>query len=175
MIELETADGTLRIRPIKDTCNDEIAALYNSNADMRYATGAGCSVTTEDTADAIERLSRSGNEFISGIYISGAVAGQNKFIGIVSGTLMGKTLWIRQLAIHPGYRRQGLGTRAAGLILQYARERYNTEQAFLSVVEDNAAGLKFWSKLGFTLIKRINKVLFDYERPYWIVIMQKKL
>lgn len=175
LIEIEAADNLIRTGPLSDIRNVEIAALYNSSVEMRYATGADFIVTDGDTADAIVRSAGKDNEFVSGIFLSGAVADQNKLIGIISGTLMGKTLWIRQLVIHPDYRRQGLGTRSVGLILKYARERFRTELAYLSVVEDNTAGFGFWSKLGFTRTKRINKLLFGDEKPYWIAIMKKKL
>lgn len=181
MIEIEAADNLIRIRPLSVICRDEITALYSNSVEMRYATGADFIVTAGDKADAVVRSATviqsdvKDNEFVSGIYLSGAAAGRNNLAGIISGTILGKTLWIRQLAVHPGCRRCGLGTRSAGLVLQYARERYQAELAYLSVVEDNAAGLGFWSRLGFTRTKRISKVLSGDEKPYWIVIMHKKL
>lgn len=181
MIEIEVADNLISIRPLSVIRNDEINALYSNSVEMRYATGADFHVAAGDKAGAVNQQAAvvlpavKDNEFISGIYLSGAAAGRNKLAGIISGTILGRTLWIRQLAVHPGCRKRGLGTRSAELVLKYARERYQAEVAYLSVVEDNAAGLGFWSKLGFTRIKRISKVLSGDEKPYWIVIMQKML
>ncbi len=175
LIEIEAADNLIIISPLSVIRRDEITALYCNSVEMRYATGADFIVTARDKAIGIVQPPAKDNEFVSGIYLSGAAASQNKFAGIISGTIMGKTLWIRQLAVHPGCRRQGLGTRSAGLVLQYAGERYRAELAYLTVVEENAAGLEFWSKLGFTRTKRLSKVLSGDDKPYWIVIMQKKL
>lgn len=175
MIEIKAADNVVRIKPISDTCYGEIAALYNSSRDMRYATGAGFAVAAEDMADNIERACRAGNEFISGIHLSGIDAAHRNIVGIISGAFNEKTLWIRQLAIHPSYRRKGLGTRSAGLVFQYARERYHTKLACISVVEDNEGGLAFWTKMGFLQTKRITKELFGDKRQYGISIMQRKL
>lgn len=175
MIEIEAADNLIKIMPLSVIRHDEVTALYSNSVEMRYAAGDGFIDTAGGKACGVVMPTAKDNEFVSGIYLSGAATGQNEFAGIISGTILGKTLWIRQLAVHPSFRRRGLGTRSAGLVLQYAGEMYRAELAYLSVVEDNAAGLGFWSKLGFTRTRRISKVLSDDEKPYWIVIMQKKL
>lgn len=175
MIEIEAADNLIRIESISRALPGEITALFNSSADMRYATGSDYTADTANKQGDPECRKRKDNEFMSGIYLSGTGAARHEIVGIISGTIAGKNVWIRQLAIHPSLRRRGLGTRSAALTLQYARDRYRTELAFLSVVEDNIAGFSFWKNLGFTQAKRIRKELFGDKRPYSIAIMQKRL
>lgn len=174
MIEIEASDNLIRIGPLRGIRSVEIAALYKSGTEMRYAAGDGFIAAAADTAEPFASSVCRDNEFVSGIYLCDA-AGSDKFAGIISGTLMDKTIWIRQLAIHPVCRRKGLGTKSAGLVLRCARESFGAEISCLSVVEENTGGYGFWKILGFTPIKRLNKVFAGDERPYSIVIMQKRL
>jgi RimJ/RimL family protein N-acetyltransferase len=95
--------------------------------------------------------------------------------GLVMGTLQNETMWIRIFIIIPRYRRKGIGSRAAGLVFRCGKEVYGASEAMLSVAGENRAGLRFWSKLGFTEACRMYRPLFGDGRLHRVVILRKKL
>lgn len=49
----------------------------------------------------------------------------------------------------PGFRRQGLGTEAAHLLLEYAFDSLNLNRLSVWVASSNTPGLAWWQKIGF--------------------------
>lgn len=98
-----------------------------------------------------------------------------QFAGMCSGILSRNTIWIKQLSILPEYRRKGIGSSAAVLVMEYLKSSHGASEAFISVLEENTAGLEFWNGLGFFEITRFRKILFAEKRPHYVIIMQKRL
>ena len=77
-----------------------------------------------------------------------AEAGGGGVAGVVLGTYDGRRGWILRLAVHPGYRRQGIATR---LVHELERRfvALGCARVNLLVMPDNHAGLRFWQELGY--------------------------
>ncbi len=100
---------------------------------------------------------------------------QLRFAGICYGILSGHAVWIKQLSILPEYRRRGIGSTAAELLMEYMKNSRVTAVAYISVLEKNKSGLAFWRKLGFFEVTGFKKGLFAEKNPHHVIIMQKKI
>lgn len=69
---------------------------------------------------------------------------------------------IVDLTLLPAHRRAGLGTAVADEVL--ARADAATVPVTLSVVRENAAGLAFWERLGFSVVAG-DEMYAELERP----------
>lgn len=58
-------------------------------------------------------------------------------------------LWIHIIIVDPSFQRKGLGACAINRLLNYAGSQ-GAIASVVSVSEQNAKGLRFWQKLGFT-------------------------
>jgi ribosomal-protein-alanine N-acetyltransferase len=67
----------------------------------------------------------------------------------------GEETHIANLAVAPGERRQGIGTRLVGEVTEFAR-RVGAESLFLEVREGNTGAREFYRRLGFvpTFLRR---------------------
>lgn len=177
MIRIYSEDSGIIIKPLDRNSLADAARIYNCN-DTRYATGLEGNLSIHELSTLFEHTKASENEFLNGIYVRApGSTGVNilQFAGLCSGILDASSIWIKQLSIMPESRRKGIGTKTAEIILKYAVQSKSVPDAFLSVADKNTAGLCFWKKLGFTEVRRMNKVLFGENFPSSIIIMQKFL
>lgn len=179
MLEIKTNDGVIVFKPLERRWLDTAVELYNCSGDIRYATGITSPVSCLELSENLDRLEASKNEFLAGIFITASNnishECQSQLAGVVSGILHEKTLWIKLIAVLPKLRQMGIGTRTTRLLFQYSKVCYGTTEAFLSVIEKNDVGVRFWFSQGFSEAGRFIKVLFDGEQPYEVVIMHKRL
>ncbi len=178
MIEIFAEDNYTAIKPLDERSLGDAARIYNSGSGTRYATGLEGNLSIWEMSSLLERIKACDNEFIAAVFakVPDMVAETAlQFAGLCSGLVNTSTLWIKQLSILPEYRRKGIGTRTAELLLEYAARSHNVQAAYLSVAEKNTTGLCFWSKLGFYEAHRIEKELFDEKVPVDVIIMQKNL
>jgi ribosomal protein S18 acetylase RimI-like enzyme len=183
-------DSFIVIKPLDGNSLGDAVRIYNSGSDARYATGLEGNLSIQGLSSLIERTKACNNEFLAGIYEKSSGTGTEadtgtgtdtdtgtllRFSGLCSGIVETNSLWIKQLSILPESRRKGIGTRAAESLLRFAVCLQNVNDAYLSVVDKNTAGLCFWRKLGFCEVHRLEKVLFGEDRPFNVIIMHKSL
>jgi len=179
VITIDTSKGGIFLKTLERSRLDTVAELYNCSRDIRYATGIAGPVSSMDLDERLFKLNASENEFMIGIYKYNlnktSIKHELQLAGLISGYLQGKTIWIKIIAILPKYRRLGIGSKSAELLLHYFKAIYGTVEAYLSVIEDNSTGMLFWLNQGFSEAARISKELFDFEQPYKVIIMYRKL
>lgn len=179
MIEINAEDRIISIKPFDDRSFRYAAMLYNTGGNTRYATGVDGFIPISVVKSRLGSTDREGNCFAAGIYIKEAdgSAGEtaDSFAGMIAGSVAGSAAWLRQLSIMPAHRRKGLGSRAVKLVFEYLQQNFRAQEAFVSVVEENAAGLCFWNKLGFEAICSIEKELFESKQKHNVIIMRKTL
>lgn len=142
---------------------------YNAGEGYRYATGTGGRVKLEALEDKFDAIDDNDREFFLGIYR----CPDNELVGIITGRLTGSAVWIKLMAVALEHRGLGLGSCSANLLLEHMREIYHAADCYLSVVEKNESGRKFWLKNGFSEISRLaNPKLID-GLEYDIIIMHK--
>lgn len=158
---------------------DTVAGIYNCSGDIRYATGITSPISCLELSEKLDRLAESKKEFLTGIFTTDtkheSIDGSSQLAGIISGVLYDKTLWIKLMAVLPRFRHMGIGSRAAGLLFQYSITCYGATEVFISVIEKNAIGRRFWRSQKFLEACRFNKELFDGEPPYEVLIMHRRL
>jgi len=179
LIEINTEDHILSIKPFDDRSFRYAAMLYNSGGNIRYATGMDGFIPITVVKSRLVSPGHDGNCFAAAIYVKevNGSAGEtaDSFAGMIAGSVTGGTAWLRQLSIMPAHRRKGLGSRAVKLVFEYLRQNCQAQEAFVSVVEENTAGLLFWNRLGFEAISSIEKELFESKQKHNVIIMRKTL
>lgn len=195
-MDISTGDDVVTLIPFNESFLKEAVLLYNSS-DMRFATGFADKVSEDQLALMLDQVCSKENEFVSCIFITSAsnmksnsdIAGDpgalgasgtakvsgNQLVGIVSGVLHGNELWIKLLAILPSFQNAGIGTRSIRLILGYFAKSFDAINVFVSVVEDNKAGLRFWTRQGFSVTGVLYKELFGENHKYKVAIMNMRL
>lgn len=195
-MDILTGDDVVTLIPFNVGFLKQAALLYNSSG-MCYATGFTNEVSEDQLALMLHQICSRDNEFVSGIFstsdsgteddagIAGdpaivgasdtANASGTQFVGIVSGVLQENELWIKLLAILPSFRNVGIGTRSISLILGHFAKSFNVTNVFVSVVEENNGGVRFWTKQGFCVTDILYKALFGENHKYKVVIMNKRL
>ena len=73
----------------------------------------------------------------------------NKLVGAILGGHDGRRGYIHHLAVHPDYRRQGIGTRLVDECLD-ALVEIGIKKCHLFVILDNLDGIFFWQDIGWT-------------------------
>ncbi|MEN6316097.1 MAG: GNAT family N-acetyltransferase [Clostridiaceae bacterium] len=179
MIEIRTSGNGILLRTLERSKLAAVAELYNCSRDIWYATGITDSVSCMDIDERLFHPKTDKNEFMTGIYLQNpnltASGRQFHLAGLISGFIQNKTIWIKIIAILPQYRRKGIGSRSAKLLLDYFKAEYGAVEVFLSVIKENNTGMLFWLDQGFSESVRFNKKLFGREKRYEVIIMQKKL
>lgn len=173
MIGIELSDGVVLLKTLDQDMLDAACRVYNSSG-MQYATGISGIMPHVQLSEQLQLINASDNEFIAGIFFIDP-SRRLTLIGLISGVLSERVIWIKLLAVLPPYRRQGIGTRAAELILRYGKVRHDAAEAFLSIVNINTEGIRFWTRQGFAETESIYKHLFSQERSYKVIVMNKKL
>lgn len=144
---------------------------YNSGEGYRYATGTDEHITLKALEDKFDSIDANDNEFFLGIYRYP----DSELVGIITGSLKGRAVWIKLMAVAAEHRGLGFGSCSAALLLKHMKETDCAADCYLSVVDKNLSGRKFWLKNGFREINRIEKhKLFD-GMEYDIIIMQKRI
>ncbi|MEN8613900.1 GNAT family N-acetyltransferase [Dehalogenimonas sp. THU2] len=85
----------------------------------------------------------------------------DRLIGTVLGGHDGRRGYLYHLAVHPGYRQQGVGCTLARKCLDALKAR-GIQKCHLFIFNTNEAGINFWQKLGWTQrqdISVISKVM----------------
>lgn len=80
---------------------------------------------------------------------------EKKTIGTVMAGYDGHRGWIYSIAVHPDYRKQGIGT-ALLLYTQGKLENLGCLKINLQIMEENEAVQKFYSANGFSVEQRIS-------------------
>lgn len=189
-MDISTGDDVVTLIPFNESFLKEALLLYNSS-DIRYATGFADEISEDQLALMLHQICSRDNEFVSGIFTTsasgtvgdlGTVGASNiasalgiKFVGFVSGVLQGNELWIKLLAVLPSFRNVGIGTRSIRLILGHFAKSHNVTNVFVSVVEENNGGVRFWTNQGFCVTGILYKALFGENHKYKVAIMNKRL
>ena len=90
----------------------------------------------------------------------------NRIIGVIMAGHDGRRGYIHHTAVHPEYRRKGIGRKLVEKALD-ALEREGINKVALVVFERNDGGNAFWEKMGFTSRKDLvyrNRLIHDLER-----------
>lgn len=180
MIEINSQDNYVIIKPFDISVIPNVARLFNSGSDMRYATGIDTDVSMPELESIFSMVIAQEKSFIAGIYVkdrhkSSDITAMEHFAGICSGMICGGSIWFRHLSILPEFRRKGIGRKAAELVFDYFKNYHRIFYVYISVLEENAPGLMFWNKLGFDEVTSIKKVLFAEKLFHNVVIMKKEL
>jgi len=180
LIRINVQDDSIIIRPFEKSAIPHVARLFNSGSEMRYATGIDNDISLLELESIFDTVSAQDENFLAGIYIKGIAdstgnTAEEQFAGICSGMICGRSIWFRHLSIMPAYRRKGIGRKAAEMIFRYSKNLYGTHDVYISVLDENSAGLSFWKKLGFVEVTSIKKVLFAERLFCNVIIMRKEL
>jgi ribosomal protein S18 acetylase RimI-like enzyme len=126
----------VRIRRFAWPDYDAVAAVWAT---------AGREIVHRDELEA--KLTRDPELFLVAEETAEEAAGET-VTGVVMGTYDGRRGWILRLAVHPDHRRRGIATE---LVAELERRftALGCPRVNLLVMPDNAAGLRFWQKLGY--------------------------
>jgi [ribosomal protein S18]-alanine N-acetyltransferase len=78
-----------------------------------------------------------------------ALTFEDRIIAYIIFYLAGIEMHIMNIAVHPSFRRQGIGFEMMSRILTIARQ-YSVEECFLEVRESNISARSLYEKIGFT-------------------------
>ena len=70
------------------------------------------------------------------------------------------------IAVHPNYRRRGIGSALMVEVLKRMKDLYNVDEAYLEVRVSNTPAIKLYEKLGFKIVKVIKYYYADGEDAY---------
>ena len=105
LIEINEFDSAIALKPFDGRSFRDAVMLYNSGCDIRYATGTDEFVPT---SEVMSRLGFAGS--IATVSPRAFTCGRTEtrgetddmFVGMVSGIVSGRAVWLRQLSILPG-------------------------------------------------------------------------
>jgi ribosomal protein S18 acetylase RimI-like enzyme len=106
---------------------------------------------TSDRAEDIERLL---NDTPSGLFV--AEADDGEIVGVVIAGWDGWRGNMYRLAVHPDYRRQGIGRRLVGVGEEHLR-RLGTRRVTALVGHDDAVAAAFWDAAGYPVDHEIGR------------------
>ncbi|PVV83743.1 GNAT family N-acetyltransferase [Dehalogenimonas alkenigignens] len=86
-----------------------------------------------------------------------------RLVGAILGGHDGRRGYIHHLAVHPDYRKRGIGRRLAEATLS-ALKAEGINKCHLFIFNDNAEGIGFWESLGWTLRKDISVISLVLEK-----------
>ncbi|NTV89177.1 MAG: GNAT family N-acetyltransferase [Clostridiales bacterium] len=149
----------------------EVQKWFSDTAEYRFATGVNGTYPDGRLEQAYLKMGDSDTEFYLGI----ALLPDNRLIGVISGKIRERILWISIMAVKTQERRNGFGSQALEIVLRHMAELFGISEVYLSVAQENTWGMNFWKKNGFAEIKTItDKKLFD-EDVQSICIMERRL
>lgn len=174
MLRLNIEDEFIHFVDIKQEQLPEILKWYNNVKEFKYATGIDKPIDMKDLIRKYEEVAICSSEFFVGIYRNDT----KKMIGILKGRLKNSdhpVVWISSIAIDPGLQGQGYGGMALELLLKYFRQVNHIRTVYISVVEGNNIGMRFWIKKGFQMIRKIEKYMTLDEHKQNVFIMAKHI
>jgi len=147
---------------------------YNTAGEYRYATGTEGYVSKEMLEKRYEVIRESEHDFFLGIHNTNS-SESGYLMGTMVGSIVDNVLWIKLLAVDSRYRSRGVGSMSTALFLNFIRSDGYAKDVFLSVVEKNQDGLRFWLKNGFHKLTIVEKRLSYEGLNSDIIIMKRKL
>lgn len=90
----------------------------------------------------------------------------DRIVGVIMAGSDGRRGYIYHTAVHPNYRKQGIGSALVDTVLE-ALKQIGISKAALVVFERNQDGNAFWEKQGFTVRTDLtyrNRALVEMER-----------
>lgn len=171
MISINVRNNIVVLSDIEQNQLGSVLYWYNMSEDYRFATGIDGPVSMEMLEAKFLKTKGNGCEFFLGIH--GLY--ENRIIGIFSGRLSGKILWINILAVGLEFQGKGYGRISVELLLKHLKLSNNIREVYLAVADKNLKGHSFWINNGFVDMKNVNnKLLFDGKK-YNVIIMHKRL
>lgn len=174
MAELLINDDVLYLKEIVKDDFERLVALYNSEDDFKFATGIDFPITIRSIYDKYIEVFLSKEEFYLGIYLKE----DEKFIGAIRVGVNSKVknaLWIYSIAIDKNYRNNGYGTSTVNLTVEYFETNYKINKVIISVLEANQKAKKFWKKIGFNILRKMEGSIRLNNKKQKVIIMQKVL
>jgi ribosomal protein S18 acetylase RimI-like enzyme len=171
MFSINLENDSIKVNDIKQFQFPDIVMLYNSSDKYKYATGHDIPVSMIEIKNKYLEVRNSEHEFMCTIFV------KNFFTGIIKGRINDEIseLWISSLLIKTEFQRKGIGSETLKLFENHFKEKYKTRYVYLSVVEDNIAGINFWSKNSFDKMRIIKKSIFDKKVKHNVIVMRKAL
>ena len=160
----KTEGKTIRIRPARETEIDDVIAINIECLPEHYPLNFW-----------LEHLYRWGKAFYVA-EVNGVVAGY-VMCRVEQGTGFIKNVARRlghvvSVAVRERFRRMGLATMMMIASLTALRDEYNVEEAYLEVRVSNVPAIKLYEKLGFQIVKKLERYYLDGEDAY---LMAKEL
>lgn len=139
-------DAVVAVRAATEADADAIVALWDAAGMLDY---------TPEPHDDLART----RAHDPGLVLVAEQGG--RVVGTVTGTWDGRRGWIMRLAVDPGARRSGIGSRLVDEVEARLRER-GAQRANLLVVTHNREALAFWRERG-------------YQSPVPVVLLSREL
>ena len=119
------------------------ASDYDSVRDLWIASGLPIKPGGRDSRERFAAQLAEDRQTVIGL------RGGERLIGVIVATHDGRKGWINRLAIHPDFRRQGLGQRLIAVAEQALRDQ--GMQVIAALIEDwNGSSLALFQKIGYT-------------------------
>ncbi len=90
---------------------------------------------------------------------------KNKIVGFIGIWLESTRLHIINVAVHPEYRNEGVGTQLLLFAIDYAKER-KFKEVSLEVRKSNENAIRLYKKLGFEVVEDLKAYYQDGEDGY---------
>lgn len=90
---------------------------------------------------------------------------ENKIVGFIGIWLEPTRLHIINVAVHPEYRNEGVGTQLLLFAINYAKER-KFKEVSLEVRKSNENAIRLYKKLGFEVVEDLKAYYQDGEDGY---------
>ena len=171
MLTIDAQNDEIVLKNIERHQLKEVLDWYNMSEEYGYATGKDGPVSLDILVGKYKKIIESENDFFLGVHY----LYDNKLVGIMSGRLSGKLLWISLLAIACEYRCRGFGSMSVKLLMGYIKQKRLASKVYLTVAEKNIQGRNFWFKNGFFDLRRIeDHTMFDGSK-YNVIVMEQRI
>ena len=165
-------DRDIQIDELKIEHLPVVLSLYNTEANMRYATGKSEPISLDKlTKEFIKQRDSEKIKFL-GVFRYNCLIGK---ITIQLG-FERKIIWLRLIMIDKNYQRQGNGSRAIGLIEKTMAKR-NFRTIYISVIKQNKVGINFWYKNAYREVNYVGnkKNIYKMKQKKRYLLMYKEL
>jgi len=139
----------LALRPWRSGDLPVLAAWYEQTDSHRHALGG------QTLAQALPALSHG----MPGLRM--LVEGDGRAVGVISAEERavpgGTILWIRLLLVDPHERGKGYGRCAVSRLFGLCGAGSRVRRVLVAVDEQNGGGLRFWMRLGFQPVRRLDR------------------
>jgi ribosomal protein S18 acetylase RimI-like enzyme len=172
MLSLNIQNDIVYFKDIKPEHLPKILDWYNKVDDFKFATGIDKAITLDALIRKYAEVAICSEEFFAGIFLKE----EEKMIGIIKGRLDHEnknSVWISSIVIDPAYQNKGYGKSAVNLLLRKLEQSCKIESAFLSVIEENTQGRRFWASQNFKEMRRIENHIKLQDKQQNIIIMCK--